>query len=764
MTTENDTVEAITATTTTPMSALGSEEETTKAVQRRYDGLITVRNKAIKGKGAWYWAHLQPFLLTDPDTTLPKAVRLRCSLCDASFSASNPSRTASEHLKRGACHGLVVTTPFDKPIFTTPACTNRKRYFSSSCQVLPLTVVDPTCCSSSDVAYTMPPPPLHSHNHSHHLVLSGGKEDLGALAMLEDSVKKLKTPKSSTGAALSKAQAESALSLFADWVYESSGAVAFSSVDHPKFRAFLQQVGLPPIPRRDLVGARLDARYEESKWEADARIRDALFFQVSSGGWKSTPPTTTALSSPPHPHPSPTNSSALADDDDDKMVVITVNLPNGISVFRKVVFISENEDSSDHAQKILWDTVMNVCSGMVQRCAGIIADKFKSKALRHLELQNHWMINLSCQIQAFHSLLKDFSRHLPLFRRVVDNCSKLANFLNSNSSLLIQQHPPHPPTFSNSLESSEEEDEWIFPKLTTIEDFIEQYEALNTLVLDESYKALFSSNDPIAGEVSNMIQDRSFWDELDAIQSLVKLVRSLTRDMELERPLVGQCLPLWMDLRSKLKEWCDKFNVEEVEIEKLVERRFYKNYHPAWSAAFILDPLYLVRDTTGKYLPPFKCLTTEQDKDVDRLIIRLVSPEEAHIVLMELMKWRSEGLDALYAQAVQIRQQDPMSGKMKIVNPQSSRLVWETYLRDFQLLRTVAVRLIFLQATAGGLNCDLSILRWDGGGRERRLGSNVIGGMDRLQKMVFIAANSKLERRDFLSEENDLQVHSSTIS
>jgi hypothetical protein len=70
-----------------------------KALNKRYEGLVTVRTKAIKGKGAWYWTHLEPILVKNPDTNLPKAVKLKCSLCDAVFSASNPSRTASGALE-----------------------------------------------------------------------------------------------------------------------------------------------------------------------------------------------------------------------------------------------------------------------------------------------------------------------------------------------------------------------------------------------------------------------------------------------------------------------------------------------------------------------------------------------------------------------------------------------------------------------------------------------------------------------------------------
>jgi len=85
--------------------------------------------------------------------------------------------------------------------------------------------------------------------HQQHLVLSGGKDDLGALAMLEDSVKRLKSPKTSPGPNLSKTQIDCALDFLADWVHESCGSVSFSSLEHPKFRAFLNQVRFPQKSR-----------------------------------------------------------------------------------------------------------------------------------------------------------------------------------------------------------------------------------------------------------------------------------------------------------------------------------------------------------------------------------------------------------------------------------------------------------------------------------------------------------------------------------
>ncbi|XAR70403.1 hypothetical protein NMG60_11027247 [Bertholletia excelsa] len=759
---------------------LSTDDLAVKSVHKRYEGLVMVRNKAVKGKGAWYWAHLEPVLVHNPDTGLPKAVKLRCSLCDALFSASNPSRTASEHLKRGTCPNfsssgpkpITTVSPSSMPGLTSPSSSshhqhhtsvspssmpgltspssahhhhnNRKRSSSggrggggasSSYQVPPLAIVDPSRFSV-ELAY----PPAVSvatvvtatggsgglYAQQQHLMLSGGKEDLGALAMLEDSVKKLKSPKASPGPTLSKTQIDSALDYLADWVYESCGSVSFSSLEHPKFKAFLNQVGLPAVSRREFAGARLDAKYEEAKAESEVRIRDAMFFQISSDGWKSR------------------NYGG-----EENLVNISVNLPNGTSVFRRAVFTSGSVPSK-YAEEVLWDTIRDICGNSVQQCVGIVSDKFKAKALKSLEGQHHWMVNLSCQFQGFNSLIKDLSKELPLFKNVTDNCFKLANFVNNKSQIRNAFHKYQLQEYGQAgllrLPSKDYDKSNFGPVHTLVEDILSSARALQLVLLDESYK-IVSMEEQIGREIEDMLRDPHFWNELEAVHSLIKLIKGMAQEIEIERPLVGCCIPLWDELRGKIRDWCSRFHIGEGPVEKVIDKRFRKNYHPAWAAAFILDPLYLVRDTSGKYLPPFKCLTPEQEKDVDKLITRLVSREEAHIALMELMKWRTEGLDPVYAQAVQMKQRDPVTGKMKIFNPQSSRLVWETYLTQFKSLGKVAVRLIFLHATSCGFKCNWSFLKWVGAHGHSRVGT------DRAQKLIFIAAHSKLERRDFSTDE-----------
>ncbi|AQK69732.1 uncharacterized protein [Zea mays] len=756
--------------------AMVGEEAAARAALKRYEALLTVRAKAVKGKGAWYWAHLEPVLVPPAETGMPpKAVKLRCALCSAVFSASNPSRTASEHLKRGTCPNFASPPPGPagaSALQPAPTPTQQLALPSNSTasSPVPISSIAPSSShhhsnphhhhhqqqqSGSRKRHSMPPaytpaePVSHHHHlvvvdpslvypsalpalpappppHQSELVLSGGKGDFSALAMLEDSVKRLKSPKASPVTMMPKPQADAALALLSDWFLESSPGVSLSAASHPKLRAFLRHVGLPDLQRADLAGPRLDARFAEARADATARVRDALFFQLAADGWR------------------------------EQVVTLCVNLPNGTSVFHRAVPVPAMAPS-DYAEELMLEAVASVSasgsSSDLHRCAGIISDRFKSKALRDLEKKNYWMVNLSCQIHSFTRLVWDFARELSLFRSATAKSAKLAAFFNAeqtarsllhkhqiqqlgHASLLRVAHVPFNGNGRNYRAAFE-----------MLEDILNSAHPLHRAVQEDSYK-LVCIDDSAAREIAEMVHSEAFWIEVDAVHSLVKLIFDMVREMEADRPLVGQCLPLWEELRSKVRDWCEKFNTDEGAALNVLEKRFRKSYHPAWSAAFILDPLYLVKDASGRYLPPFKCLTPDQEKDVDRLITRMVSREEAHLVLMELMKWRSDGLDPLYAQAVQVRQPDPSTGRMKVANKQSSRLVWETCLSELKSLGKVAVRLIFLHATSRGFRCTPSMVRW------LCAPGTMASGNDRAHRLVFVAANSKLERRDFSSDED----------
>lgn len=128
-----------------------------------------------------------------------------------------------------------------------------------------------------------------------------------------------------------------------------------------------------------------------------------------------------------------------------------------------------------------------------------------------------------------------------------------------------------------------------------INDVFNSSRALQSVLLDESCKVV-SMEYPLASEVAKMVQDTRLWNELEAAHSPIKLVEDMAQEIEYERLLIGRCLPLWDELRLKIRNWCSNFCVTEGSVEKVVEQRFRMNYHPAWAAAFVLDPLYLIQD------------------------------------------------------------------------------------------------------------------------------------------------------------------------
>jgi hypothetical protein len=134
-----------------------------------------------------------------------------------------------------------------------------------------------------------------------------------------------------------------------------------------------------------------------------------MFFQLVSDGWKK-------------------KTSSMGE----TLINITLNLPNGNSLFHSVVNVNTGAVSVKFVEETLSEAVFMICGTNLERCVGIVADtdKYSSKALQELEYRYPWMVNLSCQAQGFNNLLKDFNKHLSLFRSVGADCIKLATFFN----------------------------------------------------------------------------------------------------------------------------------------------------------------------------------------------------------------------------------------------------------------------------------------------------------------------------------------------
>ncbi|ERN03041.1 hypothetical protein AMTR_s00181p00032190 [Amborella trichopoda] len=174
------------------------------------------------------------------------------------------------------------------------------------------------------------------------------------------------------------------------------------------------------------------------------------------------------------------------------------------------------------------------------RRVGIVVDRFKAKALRNLESENHWMVNLSCQFQGFNSLINDFGKQLPLFLKVAENCLKITNFFNSRAQLragfeklqlqeldtvglIIVLQENH---FFGAFSSKNFRQ--ICP---TLKDIMGTARALQLVVMDDSFK-LLCSQDPLVREVEDKIGDMGFWNKLEVVLSLTKSIKTTAQEIE----------------------------------------------------------------------------------------------------------------------------------------------------------------------------------------------------------------------------------------
>ncbi|KAG6503528.1 hypothetical protein ZIOFF_035843 [Zingiber officinale] len=401
--------------------------------------------------------------------------------------------------------------------------------------------------------------------------------------MLEDSVKMLQSPVASSVAALSRPKAEKALALLPDWIFESGGAVSFSALRHPSSKL--------------------------------------------SSTWSASPLPPSVLSLPPSSKPDTSRLARTSRPD-------SATPPSSNSL--QTTLLTARGEPRDYAEELLCVAIAKLSDSCIERCADVIVDRFNINSLRDLENRGgERMVNVSCQLQAFNSLLLDFARHLPAFSRTSEKCLKLADF-NTRSRIrsIFLKHQHKESGYTRLLRNHRSATDFA-----VLEDVMSFMRPIQMVILDDDCKLVGTEE---AFSLTEVIQDSRFWTELEAIQSLVTLVKTMARAMETEQPSIGQCLTLWDELRSKIREWRAKFNNCDGDlVDELIEKRFEKNYRSAWAAAFMLDPLFLIRDSSGNYLPPFNRLSPEQDKDANRVVAQLVPAKDAPLALMELMKWRS---------------------------------------------------------------------------------------------------------------------------
>lgn len=77
------------------------------------------------------------------------------------------------------------------------------------------------------------------------------------------------------------------------------------------------------------------------------------------------------------------------------------------------------------------------------------------------------------------------------------------------------------------------------------------------------------------------------------------------------------------------EQWAQTHGEDKQAVLDVVEKRFQANYHQAWAASYVLDPLYLTpASSNDRWVPPFEKMSAQQRADAETVIKRL-APTDA---------------------------------------------------------------------------------------------------------------------------------------
>ena len=98
------------------------------------------------------------------------------------------------------------------------------------------------------------------------------------------------------------------------------------------------------------------------------------------------------------------------------------------------------------------------------------------------------------------------------------------------------------------------------------------------------------------------------------------------------------------------EQWAHACGEDKAVVLEVVEKQFQANYHQAWAASYVLDPLYLVPGSTSdRWVPPFEKLSPQQRADAETIIKRLAPTDALRPQVRSRSCWRFCCLDGLPA-------------------------------------------------------------------------------------------------------------------
>ena len=100
----------------------------------------------------------------------------------------------------------------------------------------------------------------------------------------------------------------------------------------------------------------------------------------------------------------------------------------------------------------------------------------------------------------------------------------------------------------------------------------------------------------IVQTIHSSITDMTFTSNMESVLRLLQPILAALQSFEADRPLLSQCLPLWLSAVKHVHAWAASEFQPVLELQAVLLKRFKKCYHKGMAAAYLADPVFYVPD------------------------------------------------------------------------------------------------------------------------------------------------------------------------
>jgi hypothetical protein len=199
---------------------------------------------------------------------------------------------------------------------------------------------------------------------------------------------------------------------------------------------------------------------------------------------------------------------------------------------------------------------------------------------------------------------------------------------------------------------------------------------------------------------------KSFWEEGERLLLVVQPVMDTIHRIEADAPLLSQMLPMWDTLHEHFLQLVETApsHIGADHLLHLFQGRRETHFHDYFYAAYLLDPINWVQNSSGKWMPPVAKLKPEAATAAKKCIKEMVAAtqEQKASFETEWVKFCLRGVNETAAAFLLLLTERTYKddGTVEVAPVEERRSWWATYLfEEFPALAKAASKLLAIHVT-----------------------------------------------------------------